>query len=169
MKNIAFERMSLRNLNRDDVEPFYTWAGDPEVAKTMTWEAYTSKEDALKFLKEVAEWHPWFKAICVDGIPVGSITLNLGKELASQKADMGYVISKANWGKGIATHAVRLALKSVNELNIRSIEAFVDPDNIASQKVLLKSGFHFDAHLKDHLLFKGTLRDRLKYTFTLKA
>lgn len=116
MKNIAFERMSLRNLNRDDLEPFYTWAGDPEVAKTMTWEAYTSKEDALKFLKEVAERHPWLKAICVDGIPVGSITLTLGKELASQKA-----------------------------------------------------GFHFDAHLKDHLLFKGTLRDRLKYTFTLKA
>ncbi len=42
MGTVVFEgRVSLKNLTSKDLEYFYLWASDPEVAKTMTWEAYT--------------------------------------------------------------------------------------------------------------------------------
>lgn len=160
------ERITLKALTSEDLEAFWKWAGDPEVAKTMTWEAYTSSLAAEKFLKEVAEGHLWFKAICLDGFPVGSITLTRGQASFSCKAELGFVLAKEHWGKGIATEAVKKALKiGFKDLNIQRIEALVDPDNIASQRVLIKAGMHCEGLLKNYILFKGSLRDRYIYSF----
>ena len=161
------ERVTLRSLTRDDLEYFYLWASDPEVAKSMTWEAYTSRSDAEKFLKEIVENHPWFKAICLDGVPVGSITLTQGKGCSSCRAELGYVLAKAYWGKNITTIAVKQAIRiGFSDFNIQRIEAYVDPDNIASQRVLIKSGMLCEGLLKSYTVFKGSVRDRYIYSVT---
>ncbi|WP_079989535.1 GNAT family N-acetyltransferase [Candidatus Protochlamydia phocaeensis] len=157
-------RITLRSLSRDDLKCFYTWASDPEVAQTMTWEAYSSEEEAYKFLVEVAEKHSWFKAICLDGVPIGSVTLSQGKGNAACRAELGYVLAKAYWGKGIATLAVKNAIKQgFNDLGVKRIEALVDPENISSQKVLAKAGLSCEGLLKNYILFKGEMRDRYIY------
>lgn len=168
MENIySDQQVTLRTLEVEDLDFFFSWASDPEVAKTMTWHHYTSKEEALKFLTDIALPHPWFKAICVDGLPVGSITLTPGKGCFSHKAELGFVLSKMFWGKGLTTIAVKEALRTgFNDLKINRIEAFVDPDNIASQKVLIKSGMNCEGYLKDYMLFKGVVRDRYIYSVT---
>jgi RimJ/RimL family protein N-acetyltransferase len=166
-QNSVNEKISLRNLSSLDVDYFYTWAGDPEVAKTMTWEAYTSISEAEKFLNEIVVKHPWFKAICLDGKPVGSMTLTQGKGNLSCKAELGYVIAKDYWNKGIATAAVKQALKTgFIDLGIQRIEALVDPNNYASQKVLVKAGMEREGLLKKYMLFKGVLSDRYIYSIT---
>jgi [ribosomal protein S5]-alanine N-acetyltransferase len=160
-------KVMLRNLSSADLEYFYTWASDAEVAKTMTWEAYSSKEEAYKFLVEVVEKHPWFKAICLEGVPIGAITLSPGKGNSSCRAELGYVLAKAYWGKGIATAAVKQALDTgFNDLRVQRIEAFVDPDNQASQRVLIKAGMTCEGLLKNYTVFKGSLRDRYVYAIT---
>jgi [ribosomal protein S5]-alanine N-acetyltransferase len=160
-------RISLKNLTSSDLSYFYVWASDSEVSKTMTWDAYTSQEDASNFLVQIVENHPWFKAICLDGIPVGSITLTQGKGVASCKAELGYVLAKAYWGKNITTIAVKQAITvGFSDLNIQRIEAFVDPDNIASQKVLVKAGMVCEGLLKNYTLFKGEVKDRYIYAIT---
>jgi RimJ/RimL family protein N-acetyltransferase len=166
MENNLENKIILRKLTYEDLDHFYLWASDPLVAKSMTWEAYTSKEEAAKFLKEVVEPHPWFKAICVEGVPVGSITLMPGKGGASCRAELGYVLTKAYWGKNIATIAVKKALlMGFNDLKVQRIEALVDPDNVASQKVLIKSGMSCETLLKNYVIFKGSLRDRYLYSY----
>jgi [ribosomal protein S5]-alanine N-acetyltransferase len=166
MKKISIdEKISFKKLSSEDLEYFYVWASDPEVTKSMTWEAYTSKSEAEKFLKEVAENHPWFKAICFEGIPVGSITLTPGKDCSSCKAELGYVLAKAYWGRGITTAAVKQAIEiGFKDLEIQRIEAFVDPENIASQKVLTKSGMNCEGLLKNYTIFKSCVRDRYIYS-----
>lgn len=162
------KRVTLKALTRDDLEYFYSWASDPDVTKNMTWDTYTSRNDAEKFLKEVVEKHPWFKAICIDGIPVGSISLNLGKGCSSCRAELGYVLAKAHWGKNITTIAVKQAIQiGFRELNIQRIEAFVDPDNIPSQRVLSKAGMKCEGLLKNYTVFKSTIRDRYIYSVTI--
>ena len=165
MENSKIEdRVSLRKISSEDSEYFYLWASDPEVAQYMTWEAYNTFEDAKMFLVDVAEKHPWFMAICVDSVPVGSITLNLGKGTFSHKAELGYVLAKIYWGKGIATAAIKQAIeKGFQDLNLVRIEAFVDPDNMVSQRVLIKTGMTCEGLLKNHTLFKGVVRDRYLY------
>lgn len=150
-------RVSLRKLSSSDLEYFYLWASDPEVAKTMTWDAYTSKEDAKKFLIDVVDRHPFFYAICFDGVPVGSVTLN--------KAELGYVLSRAYWGQGITTAAVKQVIQ-MKGLALTRIEALVDPDNIASQRVLIKAGMTCEGLLKDHVRVKGQLKDRYLYSLS---
>ena len=49
------------------------------------------------------------------------------------------------------------------DLNLVRIEAFVDPDNMASQRVLIKTGMTCEGLLKNHTLFKGVVRDRYLY------
>jgi RimJ/RimL family protein N-acetyltransferase len=164
------QQVTLRPLNSDDLLYFYSWASDPEVSKTMTWEAYTSLDDAEKFLKDVVNNHPWFYAICFEGKPVGSITLSQGKKDASFTAELGYVLARPYWGKGIMTVAVKQAIAmGFSDLGIHRIVAYVDPENIASQKVLEKCQMTCEGLLKEHILFKGILKDRLLYTIAKNA
>jgi [ribosomal protein S5]-alanine N-acetyltransferase len=162
--NNVSEKILLRKFDRNDVDAFYTWASDPEVTQHMTWETYSTKEEAENFLIEVVEGHPWFRAICFEGKVVGSITLTPGKGIYACRADMGYVLAKDFWGKGIATAAVIKAIKSgFEELNIHRIEAFVDPANNASRRVLEKSTMSCEGLFKNYMLFKGVVRDRYVY------
>ena len=159
--------VSLRTLTRENVEDFFLWASDPEVAKFMTWEAYTDKKDALEFLVNIAESHPYFKAIVYDGKVVGSVTLSIGKGNNSFKAELGYVLTRKYWGKGFTTAAVIKAVQEAfSQLKLSRIEAFVDPQNMASQRVLEKSGMKREGYLKNYLLFKGQISDRYIYAIT---
>jgi RimJ/RimL family protein N-acetyltransferase len=145
------------------LDDFFAWASDPEVAKYMTWEAYSNKEDGLAFLKNVAETHPYFKAIVFEGKIVGSITLSIN----SSRAELGYVLARKYWGKGIATLAAKKAVEEgFSLLHLRRIEAFVDPSHIASQKVLEKSGMIWEGLLKNYMIFKGRVSDRYCYAIT---
>lgn len=156
--------VSLKKITLEDLEHFYEWASDPEVAKTMSWEAYSSKEQAAKFLRDVVERHPWFKAICVNDVPVGSITLTPGQGAGICRAELGYVLAQKYWGQGIATDAVKLALKDgFKDLNVQRIEALVAPDNIASKKVLMKAEMMCEGLLKNYVFFKGRVCDRYLY------
>ncbi len=123
------------------------------------------KNEAEKFLKETAEHHLWFKAICIDGVPLGSITLTQGKGAESCKAELGYVLAREYWGKGITTEAVKQAIKiGFDDLEIQRIEALVAPDNIASAKVLVKSGMICEGLLRSCIVFKNIVSDRYIYS-----
>lgn len=161
-------QVSLRPLKSTDVDAFLTWAGDPEVTWNLFWDHYTDVEVARSFLRDVAEKHPWFMGICLGGIPVGAITLDHGKYRASVRAELGYVISKALWGKGIATAAVKIALEQgFKDLGVQRIEALVDPENTGSIKVLEKSGFEKEGVLTKYVVHRGKIRDRSIYAITL--
>lgn len=133
----------------------------------MTWEAYTNEEDALHFLINVAETHPFFKAIVFEGKVVGSITLLPGKGNEACRAELGYVLAKKYWGKGIATAAVIQAIRfGFDELKLSRIEALLDPKNIASRKVLEKAGMQVEGKLKNYMIFKDHVCDRYLFSIT---
>lgn len=163
--NNSSSSIVLECLTRDHIDDFYEWASDPEVTRYTIWEAYQNKQDALDFLINVAEKHPYFKAIYYQGKVVGSITLDKGKGSNSCKAELGYVLSRKSWGKGIATEAVKLVISSgFEDLDIRRIEAYVDPTNMASIRILEKSGMENEGLLKNYIVFKGNVCDRYIYS-----
>ena len=155
---------TLRKMTSVDIDDFMEWATDDEVTKYMMWNSYTSREEAERFFQEVVEKHAWFRVICIDKKVVGSITLDKGKGAHSCKAELGYVLSRKYWGKGIATQAIKIALHSgFNDLDVERIEAFVDPSNVASQRVLEKNGLEKEGLLKNYIIQKGVVRDRVVY------
>lgn len=158
--------VTLKPFSSADIADFMEWAADDEVTKYMMWNSYGSQEEAEGFFINVVEKHSWFKAICLGKKVIGSITLDKGKSTHSCKAELGYVIARKYWGNGYATQAVRLAVETgFEDLQVERIEAYVDPMNIGSCKVLEKNGFFREGLLKNFVVQKGKIKDRISYSF----
>ena len=78
---------------------------------------------------------------------------------------MGYMILPQYNGKGYVTEAIDVVLEyGFNDLQMHSIEAIIDPDNIASERVLQKNGFVKEAHILENELYDGKFWDTVIYS-----
>ena len=104
-------------------------------------------------------------AITVDDKAVGSIGVFRKDNIHARTAELGYYISDRLWGKGIGTSAVRQVCNYIfNNTNI--IRIFAEPfaDNIASCRVLEKSGFELEGTLKNNAIKNGEVLDMKMYS-----
>jgi ribosomal-protein-alanine N-acetyltransferase len=61
------------------------------------------------------------------------------------RKEIFYLIGKPFWGNGYGTEAIQGLMKyCFNDLGLKKLSAVVKPDNIASKKVLEKSGFKYE-------------------------
>lgn len=165
--NILKNSVLLRNLSSKDLNAVYKWASDFKVAKYTSWDAYTCINELNDYLVNIVERHKFCKAICYEGEIIGSVTIEQGKGPHSCRAELGYVLNRSFWGRGITPAAVALAIaQAFKDLDIYRIEAFVDPENKRSCRVLEKVGMSCEGHLKKHVIFKGELRDSYIYAVT---
>ncbi|KAM0839965.1 hypothetical protein ACQ4PT_059967 [Festuca glaucescens] len=159
--------VTLRRFTLADVDAMMAWASDPQAAAPCRWEPYTSTEPLLAYLRDAVLPHPWFRAICLagDDRPVGAISVSPTED--GCRAELGYVLARAHWGKGVATAAVRLAVAQVfGEVEgLLRVEALVDVPNVASQRVLEKAGFTREAVLRRYCVLKGRVRDMVIHSF----
>jgi [ribosomal protein S5]-alanine N-acetyltransferase len=156
-EKIETRRLVLQRLRYEDAEEvFYTYASKPEVTKFLSWPTHRSMEDTRAFLR-----------YAVDSWTLGldysfSIRLQISHKFIGSfgvinedgKIQFGYVFSPTVWGKGYATEACTAIMKLLRlEPDVYRIGTFVDVDNIASIKVLLKSGLIQEAQLEKWFRF----------------
>ncbi len=90
-----------------------------------------------------------FRAISMDGIIIGSISIEPKYDIYIKDTEIGYMILTEYHGKGIASEAVRQICEiAFAKLDIERITGYVCSPNIASQKVLLKNGFQLEGLMK---------------------
>jgi RimJ/RimL family protein N-acetyltransferase len=159
----------MRPFDLADVDAMMTWASDPSVATSfMTWDAYTSRDALLAFMRDTVLPHPWFRAVCLAGAggePVGAVSVT--PTAGRCRAELGVVVARAHWGKGVATAALkRTVAAAFGDLDsVERVEALVDIDNAASRRALEKAGFRREAVLRSYCVVKGRLRDMVMYSF----
>ena len=79
-------------------------------------------------------------------------------------AGLGYWLVPAARGRHLATIAVRLVADwALHELEILRLEAWVAPDNVASQRVLERAGFAREGRLRNLLQVQGRTTDGLVF------
>ncbi|CAL8989670.1 unnamed protein product [Prunus brigantina] len=161
-----FPMITLRPLELSDIDDFMVWATDEKVPRFCTWEPYASKEEGLNFIKNVVLPHPWFMAICLENRPIGaiSVTSNSGNDRC--RGELGYVLGSRYWGKGIVTQAVKLVADIIFKewTHLERLEALVDVENVASQRVLEKAGFQREGVLRKYFILKGRSRDMVMFS-----
>ncbi|KAG8370225.1 hypothetical protein BUALT_Bualt14G0094900 [Buddleja alternifolia] len=159
-------KITLRPIQLSDIDDFMLWAKDDRVSHYCMWETYTSRDQALDFLTNIAIPHPWFRVICIDNRAIGSITVTPNSGNDRCRAELGYVLAYEHWGKGIVTKAVKMVASSIfNEWkHLERLEAFVDVDNKGSQRVLEKAGFVREGVFRKHVIMKGKSRDRVVFS-----
>lgn len=78
---------------------------------------------------------------------------------------LGYWIVPSERGQGVATAAVRLVVPwALDALDLRRLEAWVQPDNLASQRVLRNAGFQQEGRLRNFLTVEGGTSDALVFS-----
>ena len=106
-----------------------------------------------------------FRAIMVDGIVVGNISVEQKSDVYCKDGELGYLLLTDYWSKGIMTEAVRKICEiAFAELDIIRITGLVYAPNVASQRVLEKNGF-----MREGIQKNAVFKDRQIYDLFLYA
>ena len=90
---------------------------------------------------------------------MGTATLNRWDE-ENRRADVGFILAREFWGRGLAQEAVRRVLRfGFEEMNLHRVEADVDPENEASLALLERLGFQREGHFRERWFTFGTWKD----------
>lgn len=71
-------------------------------------------------------------------IGLGHLTLD---EENDEVAEIGYMIKPEYWGKGYGSEIAKVLIEKAIKSELKKLKAIIDPDNIASRKILIKQGF----------------------------
>jgi ribosomal-protein-alanine N-acetyltransferase len=95
---------------------------------------------------------------------IGSICLwHFQKE--HYRAEIGYVLHPDLWRKGYMKEAIGVVTNfGFKELQLHSIEAMINPANIASASVLKSAGFVQEAYFRENYFFNGVFLDTAVYS-----
>ncbi|PKL83630.1 MAG: GNAT family N-acetyltransferase [Ignavibacteriae bacterium HGW-Ignavibacteriae-3] len=164
------ERLILRKITSDDAADIFEYAHLPEVSEFLPWYSHQTIQDSLsfiKFAKEKFEKDSWI----IFGIEIknekkliGSIDVRDWKG-ENNCADIGYVLSKKYWNKGILTEVLRSVIRfCFEELQLNRVEAHCEEENIGSWRVMEKCGMKFEGLLRQKVFVKERYRSMKMYS-----
>jgi [ribosomal protein S5]-alanine N-acetyltransferase len=154
-ETINTDRLLLRRFELDDAnQMFINWANDSEVTKFLTWEPHASLEVTKQTIEmwvskykdtKTYEWAIELKEIKE---VIGSIAIvELDEE--NDACEIGYCISRKYWGKGIMSESLNAVIDYLfSEIGFNRICAKYDTNNVASGKVMEKSGMKYEGTLR---------------------
>jgi RimJ/RimL family protein N-acetyltransferase len=144
-ESITTDRLSLRLPQVEDAaEVFSRYASNPEVTRNLSWKTHASPAETRDFLQLAAQWRESgaeFDWVICDR-STGEIWGMIAVRPKLPRVEIGYVLAREQWGKGITTEAVRAVVAAIwHNPAVWRIEAHCALDNVASARVLEKSGF----------------------------
>lgn len=152
----AIAAMNLRN--RGDIE---------QVSPPQPMDAYTDAGQMARIssiLRECAQGLRAHWTILVDGALAGDISLHRIYRGPVQSANVGYLVDAAFRGRGVATAAVRLVVAhSFTHLRLHRVDAEAMPSNVASRRVLEKTGFTRVGVMRGYLFVRDSWEDHVRY------
>lgn len=144
------DRLLLRALLPEDIEPEVALWADPEVMRYMGGPRNAERVRAI-LEGELAEppagpLGQWPVVDRSTGEFVGDCGL-IAKEIEGRdEVELVYVLASSAWGKGYATEIGAALLRfAFDELRLVRVVSLIDPDNIASKRVASKLGMQREA------------------------
>jgi len=154
-ERIDTERLTLRPPQLTDAAAIYTgYAGDPLATRYLTWKPHVDIAVTRDFLHGLAgESRPdelvW--ALCERARSEHVIGM-LSLRPAGFKAELGYVLAPALWGRGYMAEAVRAVVEHGLGAGLYRVAAFCDVENFQSARVLEKAGMQREGLLRRYAL-----------------
>ena len=164
-------RLNIRAIKWADLEAVHTLHTLPETDEFNTLGIPETIQTTEKLLNEWLAAQKQIPRIAyVFGIDlidtkqfIGLIAMNLGKQ-NYRTAEVWYKIHKDYWGRGYASDALTKLLEfGFNELKLHRIEAGCAVENIASIRVLEKSGMTQEGRKRKILPIRGKWVDNYFY------
>jgi RimJ/RimL family protein N-acetyltransferase len=135
-------RLSLRPIRATDIPAIAAGLNDWTIAQWLARAPYPYiVNDVDAYAVEAATAHAAGRFAIADrstDVLLGAI----GIENGTDERELGYWLGRGHWGRGLMSEAVAAIVDhAFGALGVRRLFATTDPDNAASQRVLLKAGF----------------------------
>jgi ribosomal-protein-alanine N-acetyltransferase len=164
------ERLVLRKITMTDAADIFLIRSNADTMKYIGRPLLHSISEAQNLIGTFQEGIRnqiniiWGISVKSDPRLVGTIGYRLiDKE--NLRAEVGYVLGPDVRGKGYASEALAAVIDfGFAVIGLHSIEARVNPDNVASSKMLLKHRFVKEAHFREDIFFNGSFRDSEVYS-----
>jgi ribosomal-protein-alanine N-acetyltransferase len=169
-KDLESERLLLRQITSNDVNEIFELRSNPETMKYIPRPLVTTIDEAMGHIKmiqdkiETNEGINW--AITLKNSPkmIGIIG-HYRVRWEHFRSEIGYMLLPEYHGKGIVSEAIQLMIHyGFNDMKMHSLEAIIDPKNIASARVLEKNNFIKEAHLTQNEFYDGKFLDTVIYS-----
>jgi RimJ/RimL family protein N-acetyltransferase len=166
MKAIETKRLLLRDLVWSDLRAVHEYASDPDVVRFVRWGPNTEAETRGFIERSISAQNEkprrdfdFAIALKNTGKLIGCCGIHVSNP-ENREGWIGYCLNGNFWGKGYATESAQELVKfGFEKLNLHRILANCDPENLASARVLEKSGMKKEGHLREHAWSKGKWRD----------
>jgi len=153
----------------EDLSNLTALADNPAIAKNMTdtFPSPYKQSNAVEFINFAMSGQPChIFAIEFEGQLCGGIGVHSQSDVHRKNMELGYWLGEQFWGNGIAVKAIELIVQyAFATFDISRIFARPYGHNIASQKVLIRSGFIQEAHFHATIFKDGQYEDELIYAF----
>lgn len=157
---IRTPRLWLRDFVSDDLDAVHHYASDPIVTRYMFYGPRTLPETRDYLEGVLVDQHAQPRRMWELGVVeaatqrlVGACDLTLESEAV---ADLGFIFSREVWGRGYATEVAGAMVRlGFQDRRLRRIFSTCDVENVASARVLEKSGLRRESTLREHKYAKG--------------
>lgn len=158
MTILETERLSLREINADDVDFIFKLLNEPAFLENIGYRGADDHKGALAYIENGPRASYVRNGFGLYLVALKDTNESIGmcgllKRDTLEDVDIGYAFLESHWGKGYASEAAAAVMTYGREtLSIPRIVAITAPHNEASGRVLEKIGLRFDkiVHLGDH-------------------
>ncbi|WP_345991088.1 GNAT family N-acetyltransferase [Chryseobacterium sp. Chry.R1] len=159
------DRLILRQLTRNDAKDLFEYFSLDIVMEYYDLATFTELEEAEKLIDtfnndfENNKGFRWAIELKGENKVIGTCGYhNWFHE--HFKAEIGYELHPEYWQKAYMKEAVQPILSfGFEKMNLHRIEAFIDPANISSEKLLFSAGFQKEGTMRDFFFEKGKFVD----------
>lgn len=163
------ERLLLRPLCGSDAQALFAIFSDPKVTRYTSGGAWQSPDQADKLIARYSK-----SLAGNEALGLGIVNLHTNAVIGTcsffhldqqcRRAEIGYILSSADWGKGYMHEALTALINfGFDELNLHRIEADIDPRNAGSVSSVERLGFVKEGHLRERWIVDGEISDSSIY------
>ncbi len=159
------QRVKIRWLKDADLPALFKIFSDSEVTRYWSSPPLQHRDDAEKLLDDIRSLFQsrtlfqWGVVRVEDDAVIGTCTL-ARLDATHGIAEVGFALARDRWGRGYMKEALPLMIDfAFSRLELRRLEADVDPRNIASLRLLERFGFKQEGLLRERYCINSELQD----------
>jgi len=166
----AGDRLVLREFSEEDWEGLHAYSADERLCLFLNW-GPNSEEDSRQFVQyavdqQKEEPRNHFELVIANkesGEIVGNCCIRITHP-HHREGELHVIVRRADWGKGYGSEGIAAMLDfGFRELYLHRIYSMVDPEDVATARVLEKNGLKREGHFREHKWIKEDWRDTLYY------
>ena len=154
-RSIVTRRLILRTFRPEDGDDLYAYLSRPEVYRFEPGEPLSHQQAQERTLEFSSSLDFWAVELRSEGKVIGQVYFSQVEPLYLRAWELGYILNPAYQRQGYASEAVAaLVQHGFAAAGIHRITAYCNPDNMASWKLLEKTGFRREGLLKKNVFFR---------------